>query len=108
MTNRRLLNSPEHLGKLNVSVPLYQDKVYAGFELQYSSAVDNIRRVSTDGYVLANFTLFSRELVKGWEASASVYNLFNEDYGYPGGPEHLQDTVQQNGRNFRVKLTYRF
>lgn len=58
--------------------------------------------------MLANWTLFSRELVKNLEASASIHNLFDKKYGFPGGPEHLQDTIPQDGRTFRLKLTYRF
>ncbi len=29
-------------------------------------------------------------------------------YGYPGGSEHTQDIIEQDGTSFRVKLTYRF
>jgi outer membrane receptor protein involved in Fe transport len=39
-----------------------------------------------DGFVVANATLFSRELVKGLEVSASVYNLFDQRYHDPCPP----------------------
>jgi iron complex outermembrane receptor protein len=108
-TGQRLSNSPRHVGKLNLSVPLYRDKVFAGLELQALSrrrSADG--EASTPGFVVANVTLFSRELVKGLEASASLYNLFDKRYADPVGPDFTQRFVEQDGRAFRVKLAYRF
>ena len=42
------------------------------------------------------------------DVSAGIYNLFDTRYAFPGGPEHVQEALPQNGRTFRVKLTYRF
>lgn len=103
-----LSNSPRHLFKGSVIVPLYAEKIYAGLELQYTSEVITQSRQTADGYLLANFTLFSRELVPGLELSASVYNLFDAHYSHPASTAHVQDTIEQPGRSFRVKLTYRF
>jgi len=46
--------------------------------------------------------------MKNFEASVSVYNLFDYRYGDPASLEHVQDVIQQDGRNFRLKLSYRF
>jgi iron complex outermembrane receptor protein len=59
-------------------------------------------------FFVANLTLLSRELWKNLELSGTLYNLFDEDYGAPASDEHLQDVISQDGRTFRVKLTYRF
>jgi iron complex outermembrane receptor protein len=107
-TGSELSNSPRHLFKGNLIVPLYEDKIFAGLELQYTSRVITQARQYTDGYVLANFTLFSRELAPGLELSASVYNLFDAHYAHPVSTAHTQDTIEQPGRSFRVKLTYKF
>lgn len=107
-TGEELSNSPRHLVKANLIVPLYEDKLLAGLELQYSSNVKTLAGNRADSYWLVNATLFSQKLVKGLEASASVYNLFDQRYGYPGGSEHIQDVIPQDGISFRVKLTYRF
>jgi outer membrane receptor protein involved in Fe transport len=46
--------------------------------------------------------------------SASIYNLFDTDYADPASEEHVDDLgrrlvqIPQNGRNYRLKLTYRF
>ena len=85
-----------------------REKIFAGLELQYTA-----RRVTPTGtmagdFWLANATLFSRQLVKDVELSASVYNLFNQRYADPVSSNFLQDAIQQDGRSFRVKLTYHF
>ena len=53
-------------------------------------------------------TLLGHALGKHLDLSASVYNLFDKKYFDPGRPEDVQDAIQQDGRNFRIKLTGRF
>lgn len=116
-TDKVLTDSPRHLVKLNVSVPVFRDKIFAGLEYQYASkrttthltpAGTQVSGEDADGFGVLNFTLFSRELLKGLELSASVYNLLDETYDDPSTPFHRQDLIAQDGRSFRVKLTYRF
>lgn len=108
VTGERFSNSPEHLAKLNLMFPIYRDKVFSGIELQYSSATENTRHQPTPGYLLANWTLFSRELTKNLEASLSVHNVFDKKYAFPAAPDYLQSSIQQDGRTLRFKLTYRY
>lgn len=107
-TGAELSSSPRHLIKGNLIVPLYQDKVFAALELQYQSSIRTLAGRQTDDFVLANLTLFSQRIVTGLEVSASVYNLFDTRYSSPGAGDHLQDTIGQDGRSVRVKLTYKF
>jgi iron complex outermembrane receptor protein len=60
------------------------------------------------GYLLPNLTFFSQKALKGWEVSASLYNVFDEKYGDPGSEEHRQNIILQDGRTFRVKIGYHF
>lgn len=116
-TGGDLPDSPAHLVKLNLSVPLYRDKVFAGLEYQYTSSRGTIWTTTggqtmagndAPGYGVFNLTLFSQNLVKNLEFSATVYNLFDTTYYYPASRYHLQDTIEADGRAFRLKLTYRF
>jgi outer membrane receptor for ferrienterochelin and colicins len=107
-TGMELSNSPRHMGKLGVIAPVFSDKFFAGIELQYLSPMKTLGGNRTSGFLLANLTLFSRELVKNLELSATVYNLFDKNYAYPGGTAHVQDAIPQDGRSFRTKLTYKF
>ena len=61
-----------------------------------------------DPFALVNTTLYTRELVKGLEFSASLYNVFDTHYSDPVSSDYLQDSIQQDGRTFRLKLTYHF
>jgi len=110
MTDTRLVNSPVHLVKLGLTAPLYQEKIFATLEWDFESRRLTLAGQSARAVGIANFTLFSRNLVKGLEVSASVYNLFDTKYSEPAGPEHVPnlDVIQQDGRTFRVQLTYRF
>ena len=107
-TGDALINSPQHLAKFNLLVPLWRDKVFTGVEVQYASRVKTLSDAHADEFCIVNWTLFSQRLIKGVEMSASLYNLFDTRYAFPGGPGHIQDRLWQDGRSFRVKLTYRF
>jgi iron complex outermembrane receptor protein len=114
-------DSPTHLIKLNLSVPLVGDKLFAGAEFQYTStrlSLHNttdasgqpltVQGADAAGYGILNLTLFSQNFIKNLEFSASLYNVFDRKYSDPASHFHQQDTIEQDGRSFRVKLTYRF
>lgn len=107
-TGEALHNSPQHLAKLNVLVPLWEDRLFTGVETQYAGAVKTLADEEAGDFWVVNWTLFGRKLVRGVELSASLYNLFDAEYSFPGGPGHIQDVLWQDGRSFRVKLTYRY
>ncbi|MSU56958.1 MAG: TonB-dependent receptor [Pedosphaera sp.] len=107
-TGALLNNAPKHLGKLQIVAPLYRDKVSLGFELQAVSDRITARGNKLEGQVIGNLTLFSHDLVKNLELSASIYNLWDTKYSDPVSSDFVTDTVPQDRRNFRVKLTYRF
>lgn len=101
-----LVNSPRHLAKLNYSIPLLDDAVHCGTELQYTGSRKTLAGGYAGGYAVVNLTLLSQKLGHGMEISASVYNLLDRRYVDPARPEHRQDVILQDGRNFRVKLSY--
>jgi len=41
------------------------------------------------------------------ELVGTVRNVFNEPYADPGSSAHLQDSIPQNGRTFRVGLRWK-
>ncbi|MBI2946927.1 MAG: TonB-dependent receptor [Verrucomicrobia bacterium] len=107
-SGKRLTDSPEHLGKFNLSVPIWKDKVFGSVEFQYTSKRTTWAGTEASGFGIVNLTLFSQRVVKGLEFSASVYNLLDKDYGDAATPLHRQDIIPRDGRTFRAKLTYRF
>lgn len=104
----KLSNSPAHMAKLNVSLPVWKETLRAGLELQYTSHRKTLSGDTTNGYLLVNATLLGERLAPGLDVSASVYNLFDRHYATPVGDEFARDAIVQDGRNFRIKLTLRF
>lgn len=108
MAGDRLPNSARHLVKLNLLFPLVEEKVFLGVEEQYTSRKNTLSGSQTADFFATNVTLFSRNLLKNLELSGSVYNLFNSKYFVPASGEHFQNSIEQDGRTFRVKATVRF
>jgi outer membrane receptor for ferrienterochelin and colicins len=107
-TGESLSNAPQHITKLQLTAPIWRENVFGSLELLGFSQRLTTRGVSASAYLVANATLFARELAPGLEASLSVYNLFDTRYAHVVTPNLLQDTVQQDGRAFRLMLTYKF
>jgi outer membrane receptor for ferrienterochelin and colicin len=103
-----LSNSPKHLAKLNLGFPIAGERLTGGFELQYTSSRLTVQDTVDPGFTIANLTFESRKLAPGLDLSASVYNLFDKSYGDPGSTEHVEPIIIQNGRNYRLLLTWRF
>ena len=108
VTGKELENSPRDAVRAQIAIPVVGEKLSAGIELLYQSDRFTLRRDRTGDTWLVNATLLSREIRPGLEISASVYNLFDDRFRHPGGPEHVQDRLEQDGRTFRVKFGYRF
>ncbi len=107
-TGARLTNSPEHMFKFNMTAPVFKQNADAGIEFQYMSSRTNPNGGSTGGYGITNLTLSSQKVYERLELSASIYNLFDKQYADPVSVEHVQSSIVQDGRNFRIKATYTF
>jgi outer membrane receptor for ferrienterochelin and colicins len=121
-----LPDSPENMIKLNISAPLYKDKLFAGLEVQYTGpgktevytppplppvigSATVTPGPNSPGFTVVNLTLYSHDLfIKNLELSAGVYNLFDTKYYEPASDFHLEPYIQQDGISFRIKATYRF
>ncbi len=108
LTGRQLSNSPDHLAKLHLIVPLRPHRVFAGIETLYTSGRDARSGDAVSSHLVANLTVFSKILKDSMEISGSIYNLFDETYSDPASEEHLQTSIEQDGRKWRVGLRYRF
>jgi iron complex outermembrane receptor protein len=107
-TGEWLTNSPRHVFQANAVVPIVSGKVLAGLELQSLSERLNVRREPVPGYTAVNLNVLARRLVSQLELSAGVYNVFDTRYADPGAEEHLQASIEQDGRSFRAKLAWTF
>ena len=106
-TGEILQDSPRHLIKAQVSLPIPESKWRLGLQADYVGPREG-KTTRVGGYTLANLTVFSAKLIKNAEISATIYNLFDRKYADPAGEEFLQEVLEQDGRSWRVKINYRF
>lgn len=107
-TGEPLTNSPAHVGKLNVVVPIVKDKAGAGIEELYLSRRKSLNGEYAGGFTITNATVFVQPAGSRLSASASVYNLFDKQYGDPVSADLVQNILEQDGRSYRIKLTCAF
>jgi outer membrane receptor for ferrienterochelin and colicins len=108
MTGDVLTNSPRSMGHAGVSVPFLNEQLSLSAQLTYRGSVTTLAGAKEGGFLLTNFTLAHRSRDNRKELSAGIYNLFDQEYAYPGAEEHIQDVIEQDGRTFRVKFTRAF
>jgi iron complex outermembrane receptor protein len=101
-------NSPGPMTKLNLNVPLHNQWLFAGLEGQFLGRRLTLLQNSLSSYQVFNLTLLGRKLGKHLDVAASVFNVLDKKYFDPGRPEDPEDSIQQDGRSFRVKFTARF
>jgi len=107
-------NSPASLAKGSITAPLPLRKSFATLEAFYDSSRINSFGDRIDGAAIFNLTLLNRDLLKGLDLSASVYNLFDTRYANPAGFDQINSlgenlrSIRQDGITFRIKASYRF
>ncbi len=103
---QRLDNSPLHQTKFNAMLPVTR-RGFVGVESRYTSAQSSYQGTRVPPWFLTNLTLSSKPLWGGWEFAASCYNAFDRRWFSPMQPNAAQAAIQQDGRTFRFKISYR-
>jgi iron complex outermembrane receptor protein len=98
-----LSNSPSHLVKLNLSVPLLKNALIASTDAQYEASRTTDAGDRVGGFPLCDFTLFTPPR-HHWELSFSVYNLLDRNYSLPASS--ATGVIRQGGRSVRGKITW--
>jgi iron complex outermembrane receptor protein len=111
-TGDELPNSPRHMAKARVSLPGPFGRSFVSIEAQYLSSRATFPRPdpSYTGKVAAaataNVTLV-QPLGRMWELTGGIRNLFDTQYSDPVSEQHLQESIEQNGRTARIGLTWK-
>lgn len=105
-THQGLVNSAKHVAIVNLTVPVAGHQMFAGIDLHYVGPVEALNGAFTKAFAVPTLTLTTREFHDRLTLSAQVANLFDRRYGYPGGDEHRQNIIYQDGRTVRVGLRY--
>ena len=103
--NIGLTNSPQNMAKVNINAPVSDERIRLACEAQYMSGRKTLQGNWTDPFIVTNVTVSSQRLIDPLGFSISVYNIFDTIYSDPGAEEHVQDTIRQDGRAFRVQIS---
>jgi iron complex outermembrane receptor protein len=104
-TGQEITNSPAVLFKSGLSIPLFKN-FHASIETSYSSSRLTVYGTRTDPYLLTGIHFSSKPLFRHLRFSLRVDNLFDIEYRHPGGYEHAQPAIVQDGREFSLKIEY--
>ena len=74
-------------------------------ECFYETKRITIYNTSTNPLFLTNVSLTSKTIFKYIRVNLKIRNIFNQVYSYPGGYEHVQKTIIQDGRNFSIGVS---
>ncbi|MEO7496357.1 MAG: TonB-dependent receptor [Massilia sp.] len=111
-----LSNSPRQLFKLNYATPLWRDGLRGAIDYQFTSRRRTAPGGQIGGFGVLNVTVLSYSLGKRVELSASLYNLLDKRYADSPSEEHYDNSnparhlgeIRQDGRNWRVDVSYKF
>jgi iron complex outermembrane receptor protein len=107
LSGEGLANSPGQLAKASLSIPLLRKKIFASVDAQYTSKTITVAQTELGGFFLMNLTVFSRKITEKIDLYGGIYNLLDRRYANTGGLENREVSIPQDGRSFRIKLTYR-
>ncbi|MFQ5878511.1 MAG: TonB-dependent receptor plug domain-containing protein [Acidobacteriota bacterium] len=107
-TGLRLTNSPEHTLQASVAFPILGRRSSLAVQTRYMSERLTFNRNLTDEVYVTDLTFNSGSLWDLFDVSVGVRNLLDHEYGDPGGAEHAQDEIPQDGRTFFMLLRHRF
>lgn len=101
-------NSPTSLTKLHASVPIAPWSARVGVEWLRMGERMTLAGDRLPDHAVTNVTMQFAPAGSRVSWAASVYNVFDRRYADPGGPELVQDAVEQDGREWRLQLSLQF
>ncbi len=102
------INSPERLGKLNLSMPLPVASLRLGYELRYDSQRRSLDGTDLGGYTVSNLDVTASSWITGLDVSLVARNVFDKHYAQPGSHTNWQNALDQDGRSLSVEVRYHF
>ena len=100
-----LTNAPLHLGRMGSRVRILP-YLHFSVEAMAESGRLTVNGTTTDPLVVANANVTYAPSEIALRVQLGVRNLFNAPYAYPGGFEHIQNDIMQDGRTWWMTLSY--
>jgi outer membrane receptor for ferrienterochelin and colicins len=99
-----LTNSPRHMAKARVEVPLTA-RAFATGEWQFIGVRSTLAGAHVGAAAPVHLTV-GWTISKSLALTGSLRNLFNQAYSDPGSDEHLPDSIPQTQRTARIGLRW--
>jgi outer membrane receptor protein involved in Fe transport len=106
-TGEVLVNSPGQMAKLRLSVPGPSKRSFVSVEVQSMGSRRTLAGATLTPATTANVTMIV-PVGSALELVGFARNLFNVQYADPASASLLQDSIVQNGRTWRVGLSWKF
>lgn len=106
-------NSPVHLGKFNLSAPLFDNRLRVGLETHYTSKrqiMDVTEKRYAPAYWLTHLSASTQHLAPNLTTRFKVRNIFNKQYENVTAFLFYDDssTLRDQGRTFWLEMEYTF
>ncbi|MBX3603738.1 MAG: TonB-dependent receptor [Piscinibacter sp.] len=99
-----LSDAPRSVSKLMATVPAAWPGSTLGLNLVRLGERVTLAGARLDSYVRLNAQFSLAPPGRRWSIAFGLYNLAGARYDDPAGPEHLQDVIAQDGRQFRIRF----
>jgi len=103
-TGARLSNVSSYLAKWSLTVPGVLPDTRLGVNSVTMGPRTTVSGARLPAVTVVNAHLTWQPTGGRWYGAMGAYNLASKRYADPAGPEHRQDTLQQNGRQWRVQV----
>jgi iron complex outermembrane receptor protein len=103
---RNMPNVPRNIGKLQVSCPLYNEKLRASVALRHIGKRTSLDYNNVGGYTVTDLTLDSLRTFSVFTLTLAIRNLFETGYGHVDYTFDGADTLEQDGRTLWLSLKY--
>jgi iron complex outermembrane receptor protein len=107
-TGSELSNAPDHLGNASLWAPIVGERLGAGVGVRYVGSRNTPSGGEVGSSTVVDLNLLAKRVVGGLDVSVSAFNLLDEGYADPVGPDVPGEIVVQDGRSFRLSLRYAF
>jgi outer membrane receptor for ferrienterochelin and colicins len=105
-TDAKLTNSPTHIIKAGFALRLL-GCLSTAVELHYETQRLTVYETETDPFLLTNVNLGLLPEESGFGCSFLIRNIFDVKYALPGGFEHRQPSIRQDGRTMALSVSFR-
>jgi iron complex outermembrane receptor protein len=99
-------NVPRNIGKLQLSYPLFDQKLRASLAVRHVGARKSLSDTEVDAYTISDLTFTSLQPFSGATLTLAIRNLFNTRYGHVAYTTNDSGVLEQEGRTLWFGLKY--